>query len=520
MIPVRMRKKEAAYQPFDLALISVLAVSFFIRLSAVFSLQSFVLSGDENQYIDISFQILFNRLNPGFFQHGALYSYFVSFLYFLFYWFAKFTGMIPSASNYVWLFLEHREVFFMFARLVSVGFNLLTIVLVYKIAKDLADQKTGVVAACLFACLPFSISTALTASPYSATTFFILCSMFFFLKVLKDPCIKNFLWLGGVHGLAIASDFYAFILFPVYILVLCVKCYGHKFRLIRIAEIAMSLAVALAVFCLVNIYLVINFKDFLSGFASQVQTIRFSEYGHFHSKLYYIGLLSGMPYGMLVPFFLLCPFIKIKERPGCLVLWVFALLFLIFLSFIKIQLPIYMSHALPFIVLTAVVTLFNLIKYFAPWKRSVLWILYGCFFVFFSWRGFDLDVYNPYADEAGQWVRNNLPEGSKILCHPGIAYFPEQKAGMFPDQRMFAEALEKYYQSRPGRGFQMLFGNLVEESFGYYIEEQQVDYIVASERDYDAFAADWMATNAQLVKAYCLGSDTSVCPIRIYRVLK
>ncbi len=112
-------------------------------------------------------------------------------------------------------------------RMPSVLFGVGTVYLVYLIGQTLGSKKWGLIPALLFATAPFHIYYSQEARMYSAVTFFIAGSIYFFLKIIKDDkeslgdrkAMAYFLFTL----LALYTDYYAFLILPLQAVFLILK---------------------------------------------------------------------------------------------------------------------------------------------------------------------------------------------------------------------------------------------------------------------------------------------------------
>ncbi len=88
------------------------------------------------------------------------------------------------------------------ARLPSIIFGSLTVLMVYLLAKKLYDTRTALTAAVLLATSPLHIYYSQEARMYSQATFFSLTSLYFFISILQKDKLVN--WIGFISSLVFA----------------------------------------------------------------------------------------------------------------------------------------------------------------------------------------------------------------------------------------------------------------------------------------------------------------------------
>lgn len=103
-------------------------------------------------------------------------------------------------------------------RMPSVILGVASIYVIYKIGKKLFDEKTALVAATLLATAPLHIYYSQEARMYMLASFLTAVSVYFFIAVLKEDKLKN--WVGFIisTSLLLYSDYLPYLMIPVYLL--------------------------------------------------------------------------------------------------------------------------------------------------------------------------------------------------------------------------------------------------------------------------------------------------------------
>lgn len=112
------------------------------------------------------------------------------------------------------------------ARIPSVLFGVLTVLMAYFLGKGLYDTRTGIISALLLAISSYHIGfSRVEADSYD--TFFYLLSLWVFYKGIAAKNPKYLLFSGITTGIACACKFSAALLLPAFLLFIAVAFYGH-----------------------------------------------------------------------------------------------------------------------------------------------------------------------------------------------------------------------------------------------------------------------------------------------------
>lgn len=191
-------------------LIIILILGAFLRFYKLDWGEGLFTHPDEYHIVISINQLSPNQMNPHFFSYGTVVIYLIYFTKLFF------TGISP----------------FLIGRFYSAFFSILTIFIVYKIAKFALIEKYAIITAFLVAVTPGLIQQAHFATPESILTFFILSSLLFFLKFINDNKLK-FLFLSSIFlGLGLGTKIVASLFLPVILLGIVFKFWGYPVKLI------------------------------------------------------------------------------------------------------------------------------------------------------------------------------------------------------------------------------------------------------------------------------------------------
>ena len=219
-----------------LLIILCLAVAFQLRVWGLDFGLPYEFHPDEHQYVDAALalrttgQANLSFINPPFFTYVLA---------------AAFSGWLvasPSTPAPDWV----TPAYF-FARLWSVGFGMLTVALIYPVARRCAGPRAGLLALLLLAGLFLPAREAHFAVNDTAATFWVLLALYFSLALLRRGRRRLYLAAGAAVGLAAATKLTA----GLAVLPLLAAHFLRTRSRRDLADVALSLGVAALVFGLV-----------------------------------------------------------------------------------------------------------------------------------------------------------------------------------------------------------------------------------------------------------------------------
>ncbi len=204
-----------------------------------------------------------NRLNPEFFAYGQFPLY-------LAYFSAKIYNLIP------WLQITKIDiseaVFFLrfWSAIAGVG----TVYLVYLISRRLVSYRLSLMAALLAAPTPGLIQISHFGTTESLLSFFFLAALYFSLKILEEPKLKNYVLVSIPLGLALGVKISAIAFFsPLFVAGVYrffkAQTPKGKFRIVSLS--AFTLALALVLTFIVSPYLALSFHESLRILSYETQ---------------------------------------------------------------------------------------------------------------------------------------------------------------------------------------------------------------------------------------------------------
>jgi 4-amino-4-deoxy-L-arabinose transferase-like glycosyltransferase len=143
-----MRLRGAPLTSASILLGGILALAAVARFWGVgFGLPHTQTRPDETQIIDVTLHFLRGNLGPQFYDYPWLYMWILTGLYLVYYAWGVATGAFQSVSDLVESWPVHWEPFFLISRGLSASAGVLTVYVVYRLARRLWDEATALVAA-------------------------------------------------------------------------------------------------------------------------------------------------------------------------------------------------------------------------------------------------------------------------------------------------------------------------------------------------------------------------------------
>ncbi len=422
----------------DLIVLAILVIAGFILRAWGVGFGTPILSNlyvrpDESLIVEPALH-LFERLgDPRFYVYPALVSEVTAILYHLYYWVATLFRE-PASSSLVADFARFQDAYFLIPRWISVLCGTATIGVVFKIGRRLTSETGALAAAGLFACAPLAVRDAhfgVTDTPM--VLFLSLCALYF-LRYQENGEPGTLVMSSALFGLAAACKYTALLMGPRIALADLFTSGLERSWQDRLRHLAIIAIVPLALFFLLNPYIIPNFRAALSELFSILKIfylwqegdppwsvglslgriLRPLQFGP--GELLGLGLAgAGVVFAFAVP----------RGRKATVFLAGFVLLHL--LALVPFQHPVPFRYLLPILPFLAVLAgkgfadLFNALD--RRLTKTVLTVLLTVSFAGSVARSVRLDGLLSKTDTralAGQWIRDNVSQETPIvlLCGP------------------------------------------------------------------------------------------------------
>jgi len=194
-------------------LLIILLIGGVARLWGIdFGLPHTMCRPDESWLLSISFRFGSGDLNPHFFIYPTLYMYLCFCLYIIYFIFGLISGQFTSVSDLLAIYCLDPSILYIINRCLSAFTGIITIFVVYRIAKSWFEEKTALVAAFFLSLAFLHVRDSHFAITDITMTLFIMCSFLYIIKCRHSTGIKNYVFAGIFAGLAASTKYAGIIL--------------------------------------------------------------------------------------------------------------------------------------------------------------------------------------------------------------------------------------------------------------------------------------------------------------------
>lgn len=329
--------------------------------------------------------------------------------------------------------LGDREINVLFwTRTVTAIFGIGIVILIYKITKSLYGFKAALIAAFLVAINYRQVLNSHFGLPDIYNAFFLCLSLYFALKLWKNPNYKNYIVAGIASGISFSIKYQFFACFPILFvhLYFVLEEKSLKSKVIKLFDPAFLSAaiVNLVVFLFFNPYLFINFelaKDQLTYLALKYRV------GKNFLDTYPIWYLYNYGIGRLTSVFVLLgiPFLFFKRIKKGLLIFSIVLPFF-YTTVYATGGGFYVRNFVtitPFLLIAPAVLISFLLsnkKHFIRYITISAAVVILCFLFV---ENFSKDIVvisnytKPWNDQViKDWIINNIPKGSRVSAHSSV----------------------------------------------------------------------------------------------------
>ncbi|MBI5475541.1 MAG: glycosyltransferase family 39 protein [Ignavibacteriales bacterium] len=375
------------------------------------------------------------NLNPNFFNYPAL-TFYIQFIgQVIHYGIGNLAGYYPNLNSFGTTItpLAHT------ARIIDLLFDILTILVVYKLASEFFNKRTAIIASLILALNPLHIKFAHLIQVDTALTFFSTLSTYYIFKLFNDPKPKWYYAAGISMGLAVSSKYTGAFLLLFFAIAHLLRFKNSRDALSGLyrQEFIVAILISVLVFVLLNPYILLTPNAFEKDFSFEQQHMASGHLGISESQStlsYYF--LDAIPsnfgwlfYGII--FIGIASILKLKERINYLTL-IYPLIFLIFVSTWIMRAERYILPIFPVFALIGAIGTDYLINwvnkrivFIKTGSHSVKTIFYAIFVL--------LILLQPTLDSIAylktlslpdtraitkEWIKNNIPKSSIIATGP------------------------------------------------------------------------------------------------------
>lgn len=366
----------------------------------------------------------------GFYAWGGLYFYSLG----AFLLSGKILGILDIVRNISYYFTrpEANARIYILARLFSATFAVGCVILIYLIVKPL----WGITVAFLsmfFLCLnPFFLAYSHQIKPHIYGMFWMLLGLYFCFKILKTPKIRYYLFSGISLGLSSGCVLTNAIFSPLILITELIRT-GYKIKKCNWIYALLGFVLISLMFLIVTPYFLLNPKKY---YLSAIVHPSIYGYGSLNLNESINFLRSIFTFGntwVMLPAIALGIFFASRERKSHLFLIISLLSFIFAIFFMKHQ-GVFTAIAVPFLSVYIALGSYRLLSLKLRTRLFLIKLLntvYVLLIVFIMTAGTifyeGLFVQKGNLTDAGQWINQNVPEGTSVGIPGGWAlpgYFP------------------------------------------------------------------------------------------------
>jgi len=402
----------------------IILIAIVIRFKAIsWGNPPLITINEEKRIVEISRDMILTKdFNPHFFNYPSLIFYLIAFLSYLI---SAVTYLSFNTAEY---FAYDLQKIYFIGRFLVFFFSILTIVLTYKIGKEIINSRVGIFSAAFLSLSSLHLNNSSIISVDSPMVCCVLLSFFFAIKIFHNNAeLKNYLLAGLFIGLAVGFKYNAIAGFIFILLAHLAHGYesgrGNK-------KLFASIIFVLIFFLITTPYAIFDFGSFLNGI--KYESIHY-KVGHIgaEAKLfsyfnYFQILLSD--YGLIpILLFLIGSVLLWRKNKSTLIFILgFPLIYFLFVGSFKVYFSRNMLVIIPFISLVSgysanelFVWIFNagilknkLTKYSVLVLIMLILIAQSLTQANSYWNKINLTDTRTISK---QWIEKNLPKDSKIL---------------------------------------------------------------------------------------------------------
>ncbi len=398
-----------------------------------------ILHADEPIVVNKAMAFGTGDFNPHWFLIPPLTSYILFILYGIFFLAGHISGFFHSTEDFISLYLSDPTYFYLIGRFfLGVVPSLISVIMTYKIAKDVSENEDISIAAAFFLSVNFLFvrdSHYIYADmPRIAS---MLCALFYYVRISKRDKAKDYISAAFFTGLAIAFKYNSALLVFPFLTAFFIGRNAEQTPSREIGKLFLSILVMSAVYIFLNPFSLLDFRTFIGDFRNQ--SSQMSAEGITH-HIYY-SLLNGMSITLLT-----CSALGIirgfylKNRT-VLVLIAFIAAEYAALVFFSQPHARYVLPLIPVLCYFAALFIYSLSGVLSRHDKSRIWFVLICLVMSFS--TIVKICYSDYLFSAGdtrkdakQWIEKNIRAGEKIaLDHTFFG------PGLLPDESQIRQKI-------------------------------------------------------------------------------
>jgi 4-amino-4-deoxy-L-arabinose transferase-like glycosyltransferase len=438
MVDLRDPKQARRIELFALIAIILLAIGF--RAYHLNYDLPFLYDQDEPMFVEHTLTMLKNHdPNPHWFGPPASTTmYLLALVYACVFAVGRVFGVFHSVEDFRNLYYSNPTVFYLSGRIVSLLFGVATVPLLYKIGKRMFGTAAGLLAAAVLALSPPHIALSQQVRMDVQMVFLLVAAYWYCLNILEQHDWKSYLLAGFLTGLAAVTKYPA----AVFVLVLAFSHFAaHPTFNLRDHKKLVGCAIATIAGVFVGSpFLLLDFATVLRDVAQEARPEHLGATGEglLRNLVWYLKgptpeALSAAGLVLATIGTVCCLLSKERAR---LLLVVFPIVFLIFISSLHLRWNRWFLPEVPFL---ALLLAYGAIK-FRSWyadrlgargATAITTVVVAAVLIplFIRSASYAREIATPFSSTvAGQWLTERVPRNSRVLVE---VYGPQLPLGLF-----------------------------------------------------------------------------------------
>lgn len=359
-------------------------------------------------------------LNPHFFAIPPLTSYLLFIVYAFLFLAGKLFGAWPDAGAFAVSFFTDPGPFYLAGRIfIGVIPGILCVSSTWFFARKFISEKGALFAAAIMSLSFLNVVNSHYIYTDMLLTLCVILAISRFFELYNDPSMLNYVLAGALCGLAAGIKYNGILLALPFVLAhfLGQAARGGRIsRQIFSAKLWTGVVVSPAVFLLTNPFMIIDFQGFYSSVKTQSGAFWPTGWGHH----FFYSIVEGISLPVALAAVSGLVLLALRKGKG-LVLVSFPVLYYIVIVHKSQHFARYVLPLIPFFAVGAGYLLFNIIY---PRFKDRLWkgLIAGLSVILLMptfIKSVKADMLFSSTDtrvSASAWIKNNLPEGSRIAC--------------------------------------------------------------------------------------------------------
>ncbi|MDP2940702.1 MAG: glycosyltransferase family 39 protein [Candidatus Omnitrophota bacterium] len=391
---------------------------------------------DESIITDIVYSPL-HSFHPGTFNYPSLYKYMVLCLYIFYFFIGIITGRYHSIVEFLTEYQMRPDNFYLINRFLSAFLGVISVFVLYKIARYVFDRKTAIISALFLGLAYLHVRDSHFGTVDVALSFFIICSLWFIVKAREGKGCRDYLMAGVLAGLAASTKYQGALLFLPMFIVHVLNLWEETEKDARQffdKRLLLFISAFIALFLLGTPYAILDFPHFISDI---IYEFRHLKYGHgialggwYHVRF---SLFFGLGWSLFFASLAGIITLAIMDAKKAIMLCSFPLVYYLFMARGNTVFLRYIIPLIPFLCLTAAVFTVQVGGRFGPHLNHGVAFILAVLILLPSTQSIILSVRLLARKDnrliAAEWINKNTAQGSSFYQ---ASLFPPGKVQLYP----------------------------------------------------------------------------------------